>query len=130
MAETETTSVAGEPIDEGRRIRMKKDSWILFSLLAIYGVLLAVTGLVAAKPIVGSLSTFNGATLLGFSSIGTQEVIGVLAVGFLFFNEIADQRYGKTRKSISRLRASWTPIVVLLLALLLVTVVLKIMGFS
>ncbi len=98
--------------------------------LAADFALLVFFGLLKQSPRIMDLSSLNGARLSGLTSISTQEVVAILAVGFLFFNEISDQRYGSTRKIFARLRESYLPVCVLLLMLLSITVCLKVLGFS
>jgi len=85
----------------------------IFSATVLGSSLLTTTKLVAA---------YNHALLIG------QVAIGVSAIGFLFFHELSDRRYGRTHKRLVRLRESWFPVSVSLLILLCAMVIFKISG--
>lgn len=128
------------------------DRKLLLSLFAIFLALTAVLSLFDVTPAIAGLSiafgTDTGTKILGTVFFGSvlsvgptsvaygqvftigQVAVGVSAVGFLFFRELSDQRYGRTKEIFAKLRESWVPPSAIFLNVLCVSVAFKILGFS
>ncbi|MDG6994655.1 MAG: hypothetical protein JRN52_01925 [Nitrososphaerota archaeon] len=70
---------------------------------------------------------FSGTlSFISLRLISVQLIIGILAIGLLFFIEVSDQTYGRTPKLVAQVRKALIPVCVVMMILLFVIVGIKI----